>query len=151
MRDFESELQNTIVQIVGSFKRSMSQAMKQQGWDLSPLHFLIIRSIHLIEGCTPNTLSNYLKKDKAQITRLLNPLLKQGIVQKIANPNDKRSQYLTLTDKGLEWYTVLQASDLETLAAMRKGISDEELAQFLLIGEKMAGNLERAADESSNH
>lgn len=62
-----------------------------------------------------------------------------GGVQKVANPDDKRSQFLTLADKGVERFRVLRASDIETLAAMREGISDEELVQLLLIGAKMAG------------
>ena len=149
MRNYESELQTSIVRIVGGLKRSMSQTMKQQGWELSPLHFLIIRGIHTMDECTPNALSNYFKKDKAQITRLLKPLLKQGLVQKVTNPNDKRSQYLTLTDKGVERFNVLQVSDVETLEAMREGVSDDELAQFLLIGAKMAENLERVGNDDS--
>ena len=143
MINYELELQNTFIQIVGSLKKSMTHAMKDLDLDLCPSHFVVLRNIHTVENCTPNALAIYFRKDKAQITRLLKQLVKQELVSKAPNPDDKRSQLLTLTEKGVECFKLLEASDLKMLAGMKAGISDDELTQFLKIGAKMASNLDR--------
>ena len=148
MVNHELELQNTFIQIVGSLKRSMTQVMKEQGLDLCPLHFMVMRNIYEVKDSTPNSLAVYFRKDKGQVTRLVNGLVKQALVEKIPNPNDKRSQLLALTAKGQDCYKVLQASDLKMLKGMKAGISDDELAQFVLTGQKMVANLQD--DQSSN-
>ena len=143
MEGYQSELQNMFIQILGGLKHSMTEHLKAQGLELSPLHFIVLRSIHHIESCTSNALADYLRKDKGQITRLVKELVGKGLVEKVANPNDKRSQFLILSEQGSACFKGLQEFDFVTLANMREGISDAELAQFLSIGEKMAANLGR--------
>lgn len=55
------------------------------------------------------------RTDKGQITRLVKELVSKGLVDKVANPNDKRSQFLTLSEQGEECFKRLQDFDFMIL------------------------------------
>ena len=143
MKIYQVELRNMFIQLMGGMKQSLSHAMKAQGLNLSPLHFVVMHSVHHTPGCTSNALAELLKKDKGQLTRLVKDLVNHGFVKKVANPTDRRSQYIVLTEEGLESFRRLEQYDFATLESMREGISDEELAQFMSIGAKMIANMDR--------
>ena len=141
MHNYESELQSLFINTIGGLKTSMKDTMKEKGLQLSPLYFMVLKQIHDIDNCTAHHLAESTERDKGQITRLVNEVMDHGYVIKTPNPNDKRSQFLQLTDRGLECYQQLASADHAILTKMRTDISDEELKKFLEIGKKMLANL----------
>jgi DNA-binding MarR family transcriptional regulator len=141
MRNYELELQSLFINTVSGLKTSMKGTMKEKGLLLSPLYFMILKQIHDIENCTAHHLAESTERDKGQITRLVNEVMDHGYVIKTPNPNDKRSQFLQFTNKGLECYQQLASADHAILAKMRADISDDDLQKFLGIGQKMLANL----------
>ena len=148
MQHYESELQTLFINTISGLKVSMKAIMKEQGLSLSPLHFMILKNIYETENCTANYLADVAAKDKGQVTRLIQEVINQGLIIKSPNPNDKRSQYLFLTDKGLTVYQHLAQADQKVLKEMRKDVSDEELKAFLNIGKKMLANLNTVISET---
>ncbi|QUX94823.1 MarR family transcriptional regulator [Marinomonas sp. CT5] len=142
MPDYELELQSLFMDTIGGLKTSMKNTMKGNGLTLSPLYFMILKQIHETENCTANYLADTTGRDKGQVTRLVQEVMNQELVIKCPNPNDKRSQFLLLTDKGLNLYHQLAAADLAILKGMRANVSDDELQIFLKIGTKMLNNLD---------
>ncbi|NVK73147.1 MAG: winged helix-turn-helix transcriptional regulator [Oceanospirillaceae bacterium] len=142
MPDYELELQSLFMDTIGGLKTSMKNTMKGNGLTLSPLYFMILKQIHETENCTANYLADTTGRDKGQVTRLVQEVMNQELVIKCPNPNDKRSQFLLLTDKGLNLYHQLAAADLAILKGMRANVSDDELQIFLKIGAKMLNNLD---------
>mgnify|MGYP003624540640 FL=1 len=141
MKNHESELQTLLISTINGLKISMKSIMKEQGIPLSPLYFMILKRIHNTENCTANFLADVTEKDKGQITRLVKEVIAEGLVIKRPNPNDKRSQFLQLTDNGLACYMALENADKAVLKEMRSEVSDEELQQFLSVGAKMLTKL----------
>ena len=141
MLNYESELQSLFISTISGLKTSMKDIMKEKGLLLSPLYFMVLKQIHDIENCTAHHLAESTERDKGQITRLVHEVMDHGYVIKTPNPNDKRSQFLQLTDKGLECYQQLASADHAILAEMRADISDDDLQKFLGIGQKMLANL----------
>lgn len=141
MHNYESELQSLFINTISGLKTSMKDTMKEKGILLSPLYFMVLKQIHDIGNCTAHHLAESTERDKGQITRLVHEVMDHGYVIKTPNPNDKRSQFLKLTDKGLECYQQLASADHAILAKMRADISDDDLQKFLGIGQKMLANL----------
>jgi len=141
MPHFESQLQQIFMQTIIGLQRSMKQTMKRQQLSLTPLSFLMLKSIHDTAECTAHSIAEMTYKDKGQITRLLKELIDQGLIEKHPNPKDKRSQILTLTEQGESVFEALQQADYATLNALKTGLTDEELSQFLTIGQKMIQNM----------
>ncbi|RBP81844.1 MarR family transcriptional regulator [Marinomonas rhizomae] len=141
MSHYESELQTFFINTIGGLKISMKNIMKENGLTLSPLYFMILKNIHETENCTANYLADITERDKGQVTRLIQEVVNQELVIKSPNPNDKRSQFLRLTEKGLSFYQQLAKADQAALKKMRANVSDEELKTFLDTGAKMLSNL----------
>lgn len=141
MSHYESELQTFFINTIGGLKISMKNIMKENGLTLSPLYFMILKNIHETENCTANYLADITERDKGQVTRLIQEVVNQELVIKSPNPNDKRSQFLGLTEKGLSLYQQLAKADQAALKKMRANVSDEELKTFLDTGAKMLSNL----------
>jgi DNA-binding MarR family transcriptional regulator len=141
MKSHESELQALLISTISGLKISMKNIMKEKGIPLSPLYFMILKRIHDTENCTANFLADVTEKDKGQITRLVKEVIEKGLVIKRPNPSDKRSQFLQLTDSGLECYGELENADKAVLKEMRSEISDEEMQLFLTVGAKMLSKL----------
>lgn len=57
------------------------------------------------------------------------------------NPEDKRSQLLSITSKGAEILEQIQEIDAEIFEQMCSDISEDELKQFKAISSKMHENL----------
>lgn len=148
MANYESDLQKTFIQIIYGLKTAMRNTMKEKDVTLSPLYFMMLKGMHEIENCTAHNLTEFTQRDKGQVTRLIKELIAQDFVRKKANPSDKRSQFLYLTEKGLACYLELQAADNEALTFMRSQISDKELQKFLSVGQKMVANLKTYNSES---
>lgn len=141
MHNYESELQSLFMNIINGLKISMKATMKEKGLLLSPLYFMLLKQIHDTQNCTAHHLAESTDRDKGQITRLIKEIIRQGFVTKHPNPNDKRSQFLQLTNKGLECYQQLAYADETILKKIRADISDAELKKFLEIGTKMQSSL----------
>ena len=92
MPHFESQLQQIFMQTIIGLQRSMKQTMKRQQLSLTPLSFLMLKSIHDTAECTAHSIAEMTYKDKGQITRLLKELIDQELIEKHPNPKDKRSQ-----------------------------------------------------------
>jgi DNA-binding MarR family transcriptional regulator len=82
-----------------------------------------------------------MQRDKAQITRVLNELLEDGYISKIANPEDRRSQLLRLSAKGKEIVTQLNAIERTANKAMTANLSNEDMHAFIRIANIMVDNL----------
>ncbi|GAL33377.1 transcriptional regulator MarR family [Vibrio maritimus] len=133
----------SVFRLVHSLKRQMTEQIEQLDYDIAPMHMRVMKIITKTSPCTSIDVAHYLDRDKAQVTRLINALISQGLLVKVANPADKRSQFLELTESGLEVMTNLASIDRKVFEIMSQGINKDELEAFTGIAEKMAKNLER--------
>lgn len=80
---------------------------------------------------TSKEIISQMSSNKVILSRLMKKLLKDEYIEKIENPNDKRSYYLKITKKGK---TILR-KDYETLilpiSILKKEMNNEEFAKFM--------------------
>lgn len=143
MAKLERDIQHALIGIISGLKHAMRFAMQEHRMPLSPLYFMIMKLIHENPQCTPMLIAERSGRDKGQVTRLLKELEQQQLLVRLPNPEDKRSFFIELSDKGLECFTLLEAFDMKALEAMTEGLSEQQLQIFLETATQMSQNLER--------
>ncbi|OZG74136.1 MarR family transcriptional regulator [Hahella sp. CCB-MM4] len=137
--------------LLHAYKRAMRRGHQQVGLNLAVSH---IRSLKVInhyqkekrENCTAQIIAARLQRDKAQITRVIKDLLAENLIEKHQHPEDRRSQILRLTDKGVE--TMKRIKEAERLAGicMAQGLKPDEVTEFMRLAEVMTDNLSPKTD-----
>lgn len=101
------------------------------------------------EGATQQQLAAELCIEMPSLTRTLNQLEEQGLLERRPSPTDKRSHSLWLTEQGHQVSNQLEHQVNEVRKAVTHGLSDEQLnnfAEVLIVIERNAKAL-RKTDE----
>lgn len=130
-----------IFQLVHLLKKNMHDRIESSQLGLSPMHVRVLKIIAKKPLCTAVDIAQFLGRDKAQVTRILNSLVEQKFITKIPNPDDKRSQCLQIDDDGLEVMRRLGQIEAEVLADMCRSLTDEDMQRFEEIVAQMSINL----------
>ncbi|QLE84033.1 MarR family transcriptional regulator [Shewanella sp. Scap07] len=130
-----------LLQLVHGLKRNLHEQIEQLQLDIAPMHVRVLKIISRKPQCTAVDIAGYLNRDKAQVTRLLSTLITQNLIEKHANPQDKRSQYLQLTAAGQAIMDQVTGLDANIYRKMTQDISAKELQDFEQIAQKMNSNL----------
>jgi len=112
------------------------------------LNAMLVKCVTLIANtphCTANDICTTLNRDKAQIARLIKEATLKGWVKKQPSANDKRSYILTLSETGLQLNEQIKKAKQKIHAQMQLGLSEEEIAIFSRISDKIAVNLTDSA------
>ncbi len=92
------------------------------------------------DGLTPRELSNRLSVEMPTVTRTVQRMVRDGLVQREDHPSDARSVYIRLTEKGNALRPMIrQLLDRET-ARILQGFSEEDRLQFVSLLERMLNN-----------
>lgn len=136
-----------LFRLMYNFKKAMLKNLAGAELDVAPMH---IRSLHLINNidkCTAANIAETLERDKAQITRLINDLISQGLIVKTPNPEDKRSQYITLTGQGEEILGEMKKVAEKVHKEMHQGIDAKDIENFYRTAAAITDNLSQRNED----
>lgn len=121
--------------------RFLSHNLKEAGISLTREQWSVLAVLWKIDGCTQQMLADATDRGRAGITRLIDNLERDNFVQRRADKNDRRSNLIFLTSKGkqIEQDVVKVLND--TVAAITKDISDEEIKSLREIMERINENI----------
>lgn len=141
-------LADPLHQLSHAYQSHMRRALPAAGIDWPITHVRALKGIALTPQCTAQSLTLYMRSDKAQITRVLNELLGAGLIVKHDNPEDGRSRLLELSRSGQA--LMLQARALESAVAKRMtdGLSTAEVDTFIRTAQRITDNLNGPPDVS---
>ncbi|ASI92851.1 MarR family winged helix-turn-helix transcriptional regulator [Vibrio mediterranei] len=131
----------SIFRLVHTLKRQMSEQIESLDCDVAPMHIRVMKIITKRAPCTSIDIANLLSRDKAQVTRLINTLISEGLLEKAPNPEDKRSHFLILTPAGETIMSKVAEIDKAMLLQMTAGIDKQDLAKFAAVADAMTDNL----------
>lgn len=137
----EGKSLDSLFKLVHAVKRNVHEKIEALDLDIAPMHVRVLKIITKKPQCTAVDIANFLDRDKAQVTRLLSALIKQELIVKEPNPEDKRSQCLAITEGGKAIVDQLTEVDSEMFEKMKIGIDSDELATFERVAKAMAQNL----------
>ena len=127
------------------FKDAKKEGIKRPP---SPLQARILKCIleQKSEVICQKDLENYLKISKATISEVLLTMEKKGIIKRVSMPNDARAKRIVLTNTSLERFQELEKNFSDINEKLIEGISDDELARFLNILNKMQQNMKEEGE-----
>lgn len=134
-------LADPLQQLTHAYKSHMRRAVQAAGIEWPITHVRALKGIALTPHCTAQSLALRMRRDKAQITRVLNDLLEAALILKRHNPEDGRSQLLELSADG---HALMQrVTALESAAAerMTNGLGAEQVDTFIRIAQRITDNL----------
>ncbi|MGL6258655.1 MarR family winged helix-turn-helix transcriptional regulator [Vibrio sp. WXL103] len=132
---------DSVFNLVHSLKRYMHEQIENIDIPLAPMQVRVMKILSRKKIATAIDIANFLDRDKAQVTRMLKPMIEQGLIVKQPNPEDKRSQRLVLTDKGQAMIEQIRQLDGGMLETMCQGLSEQEIEHFQAVSKRMTSNL----------
>ena len=108
-------------------KQYSMMEFQKHGFELTIDQWIVLKRIGEYEGINQIDLAESTYKDPASITRILDALIKKGLVEKRTNENDRRRFDLLLTQAGKDLHDEM----IEVVVELRKvgieGMSQEEI------------------------
>ena len=80
---------------------------------------------------------------RSSATGVLQTMERGGLIRRVPVPQDARLKKLVVTQKGRELYALIYSDILETERRLTAGLSEQELAAFWQVLDKLRDNLER--------
>ncbi|KAB7707212.1 MarR family transcriptional regulator [Bacillus aerolatus] len=120
---------------------TLNRHFKKHNFLLTHEQWQILSRLYEKDGQTQNELARLNEKDEPSVSRLIDNMIKRGLIDRKAHPQDKRINliYLTEYSKRMEKdYTALAAQTIQEAAF---GVDEKELAICLKVLDKVRVNL----------
>lgn len=136
----------TLHRLLHAYRRALRQAREQGNVMLAVSHVRALKSVDSLSDCTAQAIVTNTQIDKAQITRALNDLAAEGLIEKRDNPADRRSNLIVLSRTGKTVLRKIRKLESDAAARMAQGLSPDELAEFVRLANRMLDNLTESRD-----
>lgn len=112
-----------------SFKRAATKRMEQHG--LTPEQFSVLSELHKQEGISQKQLALTTERDQTTVGKILDKLVKKGLVIRSADPRDRRAFILLTTKEGIQTIQLFEPTLDELQQQAFSGLSKKEIKQFI--------------------
>ncbi|MCA1928672.1 MarR family transcriptional regulator [Rheinheimera sp.] len=136
-QDLLDQLQQLTAELRGQFFLQLGPELP----GLTAMHGRLLLVIASQSGTTAQQLAELLRRDKAQMTRLLNDLQQAALVQRHTDPLDARRQLLVLSEQGQQIAAGLKAKKRQIANKMLHGLTTEQQRQMAGLLNLMYQNL----------
>jgi DNA-binding MarR family transcriptional regulator len=125
-----------------AFNRALLNNFRKNNITLTKEQWTILRVLWLDDGCSQQTLADRTYKDKPGITRLIDNLEKESLVERRPDAKDRRLNLIFLTPKGKNIEKAVMEIVNQTLENSIKGIDPENLKIVKETFQQIYDNLE---------
>jgi len=137
----QQDLLDQLQQLTAELRSQFFQQLGPELPGLTAMHGRLLLMIARTTGSTAQQLSELLRRDKAQITRLLNDLQHAALVQRQTDLKDGRRQLLLLTEQGQQLATELRSKKRQIASKMLTGLTAQQQQQMTELLALMYQNL----------
>ena len=123
---------------VGKLRNKLHRLVKQRYAAEAEVKLTVEEFIllNMIEAQTDQILQNIAiatGKNKSVVMRMIDSLEEKGLAKRTVNPEDRRENLLSITDKGAEVVTQYQAIEKRLSNDLLEGIPADEVATFFRV------------------
>ncbi|MEO6303281.1 MAG: MarR family transcriptional regulator [Bacteroidia bacterium] len=104
-------------------------------------YYSILYFLNENNGCNQQCICNNLAIDKTAMVKVIDHLIKNDLVDRVINPDDRREHFIKLTKKGLKQTEEVVRSFMAIDAEIFSTVSKEEQEVFNRVLDKLASNL----------
>lgn len=124
------------------YTKILNRAFLKGGYDLSREQYELLQVLWAEDHVNQQTISKRLQKDKYNVTKLLNTLTKRGFVRRVMCQEDRRNNFVVLTEKGMEAKKALTQIEEQVHADLTFTISPQEIKSCIWVLKKMTDMIE---------
>ncbi|WP_019155756.1 MarR family winged helix-turn-helix transcriptional regulator [Robertmurraya massiliosenegalensis] len=118
-------------------KKAEALISEQLGSNLTHEQLHILRYINRVVSCTSTILAEEFEVKKSAITAIITRLCDKGFIQRTRDEKDRRVVYLTLTEKGEEFYRKVEERVNQLVQGLISQFEPSEIEQFIGTYEKL--------------
>lgn len=130
-----------LAQVSRLLRRSFDE--RARGMGVTRPQWQVLSLLKLHAGSNQGTLAELLEVEPITLGRMIDRLQEAELVERRADPADRRAWRIHLTERGDSLLDQLRPSARETLSSALEGVSAVERDAFMLVLERMRGNLSR--------
>jgi DNA-binding MarR family transcriptional regulator len=121
--------------------RRLAQYMTENNLPITPDQFRLLTHLWQSDGLSQQELAVGSNRDKANVTRIIDILEREGIVERRDHENDRRIYRIYLTAKGKKLEVAAAECAQAALEDAQKGISKAEMDTCITVLRKTIENL----------
>ncbi|MCR4901133.1 MAG: MarR family transcriptional regulator [Treponema sp.] len=119
----------------------LKKRLAQNGFDdFASSHGNILFQLSVNKSITMKELAEKINRDKSTTTVLVRKLEQEGLVSVTPSPNDRRTKFLSLTQKGTEYNALMKKLSKELVTKFYKGFTPEEINNFVSYLDRIKNN-----------
>lgn len=124
------------------YTKILNRAFLKAGYDVSREQFELLQVLWEEDHVNQQTISKRLQKNKYNVTKLLNTLTKRGYVQRKMCKEDRRNNFVVLTEKGIEVKKALTGIEEQLHVDLTLTIAPQEVKSCVWVLKKLTDRME---------
>ena len=120
----------------------ITHQLVEQNIDLTKVQLILLKMLYSNDGQPQNDLALITNRDKASLARLLDTMVRKGLVVRVPSKEDKRINLVHITKKGMEYYERARPVLTKMINHIQQGISPKEIEFMIEKFRHMQQNIE---------
>ena len=137
----EKQLQYWINRLGFVLRRDLQDRFRANGIKMGAEEWAVLLLLWQEDGQTPGALAQRSVKDQTTLTRLLDGMVRKGLVNRTRDANDRRRVRVNLTTKGQGMQATLVPLAAGLIEQSQRGISTDDLQTTRRVLQQMTDNL----------
>ena len=130
-RHANTEVLDRLHTLMHGLRRHLKEAMRHEAEGLGPMEARCLGYFMRHDGATQSELVQHSGRDKAQIARIVKILHERGLLQSCPDPDDGRSQRVSVTAEGQALQRKMQQHRARFEKTMTAGLTEGERTTLL--------------------
>lgn len=140
--DFNKKLAPWIGKTCKIINMYISDVLKHNNIQVTKEQWIVLKILHEDnDGIIQNDLAFITDRNKASLTRLINVLEKNNLVERIPSKEDSRKNLIYITNTGKQLFLKVKPLMLNSLETLQNGITEDEKSIFMNVMTKIQTNL----------
>jgi DNA-binding MarR family transcriptional regulator len=138
---FEHSFGRTLGKAHTALVRHLGKLMKENNLPISPEQFSILSHLWQKDGQQQSELAICTQRNRANVTRILDILEREGIVERRDDTSDRRIFRICLTEKGSNLQKPTANCASQSIQDALKGLTPEEIETCIRVLQRITNNL----------
>ena len=137
----EKQIQHWVNRFSFVLRRDLQDRFRQNGIKMGAEEWAVLLLLWQEDGQTPGALAQRSVKDQTTLTRLLDGMVRKGLVNRTPDAKDRRRVRVNLTAKGQGMQATLVPLAAGLIEQSQRGISTDDLQTTRRVLQQMTDNL----------
>jgi DNA-binding MarR family transcriptional regulator len=138
--ELNESLHHLVSQAATVLNADMAARFREANPEVTVEMWNVLNHLWVKDGQTQQELANQCRRDKSTIARILDNMVRRGLVSRVPDPADRRNNLVHLTPQGREVQAALLEPARVSIEAAQHGIRPQDLDVAREVLRKLLGN-----------